>query len=76
MSSSWITIITPSIKTGRLNEVLFSAFDAGGADAVISAAIGDKVVEVRLNHKRVTLDEVRAAAVLAQRAADLQSSIV
>ncbi len=37
----WMQIITPSIKTGSLNEVLFSALDADGADAVIDAAIAE-----------------------------------
>lgn len=35
----WLQIITPSIKTGSLNEVLFSALEADGADAIIDAAI-------------------------------------
>jgi GNAT superfamily N-acetyltransferase len=37
----WLQIITPSIKTGGLNEVLFSALDERSADEVIDAAIGE-----------------------------------
>jgi GNAT superfamily N-acetyltransferase len=39
--AGWMQIITPSIKIGSLNEVLFSALDADGADAVIDAAIAE-----------------------------------
>jgi GNAT superfamily N-acetyltransferase len=35
----WMQILTPSIKTGALNEVLFSALDERDADAVIDATI-------------------------------------
>ncbi|HEY0986945.1 MAG TPA: GNAT family N-acetyltransferase [Kofleriaceae bacterium] len=35
----WLQIITPSIKTGGLNEVLFSALDEREADAIIDAAV-------------------------------------
>jgi GNAT superfamily N-acetyltransferase len=35
----WLQIVTPSIRSGSLNEVLFSALDADGADAIIDAAI-------------------------------------
>lgn len=37
----WLQIITPSIKTGNLNEVLLSALDERDADAVIDAAIAE-----------------------------------
>jgi len=37
----WLQIITPSVKTGGLNEVLFSALDERDADAVIDAAIAE-----------------------------------
>src|SRR6185503_9099258 len=37
----WMQIITPSIKTGGLNEVMFSALDERDADAVIDAAIAE-----------------------------------
>jgi GNAT superfamily N-acetyltransferase len=35
----WLQIVTPSIKTGGLNEVLYSLLDARDADAVIDTAI-------------------------------------
>jgi GNAT superfamily N-acetyltransferase len=37
----WMQIITPSITTGALNEVLFSALDERDADAIIDAAIAE-----------------------------------
>jgi GNAT superfamily N-acetyltransferase len=37
----WMQIITPSIKTGALNEVLFSALDERDADAVIDATVAE-----------------------------------
>lgn len=37
----WLQIITPSIRSGGLNEVLFSALDERDADAVIDAAIAE-----------------------------------
>jgi GNAT superfamily N-acetyltransferase len=37
----WMQILTPSIKTGALNEVLFSALDARDADAIIDATIAE-----------------------------------
>lgn len=37
----WLQIITPSVKTGGLNEVLFSALDEHDADSVIDAAIAE-----------------------------------
>ena len=37
----WMQIITPSIKTGALNEVLFSALDAHDADTVIDATVAE-----------------------------------
>ena len=37
----WLQIITPSIRTGGLNEVLFSALDERDADAIIDAAIAE-----------------------------------
>jgi GNAT superfamily N-acetyltransferase len=37
----WLQIITPSIHSGGLNEVLFSVLDEAGADAVIDRAIAD-----------------------------------
>src|SRR5437868_956624 len=35
----WLQIVTPSIKTGSLNEVIYSLLDERGADAAIDAAI-------------------------------------
>jgi GNAT superfamily N-acetyltransferase len=35
----WLQIVTPSIKTGVLNEVIYSLLDERGADATIEAAI-------------------------------------
>jgi GNAT superfamily N-acetyltransferase len=35
----WLQIVTPSIKTGGLNEVMYSRLDEHGADAAIDAAI-------------------------------------
>jgi GNAT superfamily N-acetyltransferase len=35
----WLQIVTPSIKTGGLNEVIFSLLDERSADAAIDAAI-------------------------------------
>jgi GNAT superfamily N-acetyltransferase len=35
----WLQIVTPSIKTGGLNEVIYSLLDERGADATIDAAI-------------------------------------
>ena len=35
----WLQIVTPSIKTGGLNEVIYSWLDERGADAAIDAAI-------------------------------------
>src|SRR5689334_19770709 len=37
----WMQIVTPSVTTGALNEVLFSALDERDADAVIDAAIAE-----------------------------------
>jgi len=37
----WLQIITPSIKTGGLNEVLFSALDEHEADTIIDAAVAE-----------------------------------
>ncbi|MEP6864681.1 MAG: GNAT family N-acetyltransferase [Deltaproteobacteria bacterium] len=37
--AGWLQIVTPSIKTGGLNEVLYSLLDAHDADAVIDEAI-------------------------------------
>jgi GNAT superfamily N-acetyltransferase len=37
--SGWLQIVTPSIKTGGLNEVLYSLIDEHDADAVIDEAI-------------------------------------
>lgn len=37
----WLQIITPSVKSGGLNEVLQSELDEPGADAAIDAAIAD-----------------------------------
>jgi len=37
----WLQIVTPSIKTGGLNEVLYSALDEQNADAVIDATIAE-----------------------------------
>jgi GNAT superfamily N-acetyltransferase len=37
----WMQILTPSIKTGALNEVLFSALAEGDADAIIDATIAE-----------------------------------
>jgi GNAT superfamily N-acetyltransferase len=37
----WMQIITPSITSGALNEVLFSALDERDADAIIDAAIAE-----------------------------------
>jgi len=37
----WLQIITPSVTSGGLNEVMFSALDEGDADAVIDATIGE-----------------------------------
>ena len=35
----WLQIVTPSIKTGGLNEVMYSRLDEGAADAAIDEAI-------------------------------------
>ena len=35
----WLQIVTPSIKTGGLNEVIYSLLDERGADAKIDSAI-------------------------------------
>ena len=35
----WLQIVTPSIKSGSLNEVIYSLLDERGADATIDAAI-------------------------------------
>ena len=35
----WLQIVTPSIKTGGLNEIIYSLLDERGADATIDAAI-------------------------------------
>jgi GNAT superfamily N-acetyltransferase len=35
----WLQIVTPSMTTGGLNEVIYSLLDARGADAAIDAAI-------------------------------------
>ena len=35
----WLQIVTPSIKTDGLNEVIYSLLDEQGADATIDAAI-------------------------------------
>src|SRR5690349_9256355 len=35
----WLQIVTPSIKTGGLNEVIYSLLDDRSADAAIDAAI-------------------------------------
>ncbi len=35
----WLQIVTPSIKTGSLNEVIYSLLDEQGADAMIDAAV-------------------------------------
>jgi GNAT superfamily N-acetyltransferase len=37
----WVQIVTPSIKTGGLNEVAFSALDEEDADRVIDATIAE-----------------------------------
>jgi len=37
----WLQIITPSVKTGGLNEVLFSALDEREADTIIDAAVAE-----------------------------------
>lgn len=37
----WMQILTPSIKTGALNEVVFSALDERDADAVIDATVAE-----------------------------------
>ena len=37
----WLQIITPQIKTGGLNEVIFSALDERDADATIDATIAE-----------------------------------
>ncbi|TMQ18552.1 MAG: hypothetical protein E6J91_07710 [Deltaproteobacteria bacterium] len=37
----WLQIITPSVTTGSLNEVLWSALEADRADAIIDAAIAE-----------------------------------
>jgi len=35
----WLQIVTPSIKTGGLNEIIYSFLDERGADATIDAAV-------------------------------------
>lgn len=37
----WLQIVTPSMKTGGLNEVSYSALDARDADAIIDATIAE-----------------------------------
>jgi GNAT superfamily N-acetyltransferase len=37
----WMQIVTPSVTTGALNEVLFSALDDDDADAIIDATIAE-----------------------------------
>lgn len=63
----WLQIITPSVKTGGLNEVLFSALDEPGADAAIDAAIaGYRGLGLRF---RWNVDPTSAPADLGERLA-------